>query len=200
MRAEGAVRRIETFEFWDELLALKDELSLRELAERFNVTPGAISAAFKRTATSRTPAPPGPRNLRVGHHARGQGREELAAEAALVPVRGSPRPGSKDGLLQEHASLLGRVPDSEIAERAGVSQRTVASYRARHDIPGYTGSPQRRDPAGARSAWRVVIRHEDGNEAEGVLVAPSLVAAAEIAASLGQGDVMEIRYVGALLA
>ncbi len=190
----GTVRRIETFEFWDELIGLKDELSLRELAERFNVTPGAISAAFKRTATSRTPAPPGPRNLRAGK------RDESASEQASVPVRGAPRPGSKDGLLQEHAGLLGRVPDSEIAERAGVSQRTVASYRARHDIPGYSGAPQRRDLAGSRSAWRVVIRHEDGNDADGVIVAPTLIAAAEIAASLGQGDVMEIRYLGSLLA
>ena len=189
------MRRIETFEFWDELIGLKDELSLRELAEKFDVTPGAISAAFKRTATSRTPAPPGPRNLRIGK------REEGVADSVAVPARGSPRPGSKDGLLQEHAGLLGRVPDSEIADLAGVSQRTVASYRARHDIPGYSGSQQRRpDMTSTRCAWRVVIRHDDGTEEDGVVIAPTLLGAAEVATGLGQGHIVEISFVGPVLA
>ena len=59
------MRRIETNDWWPELVKLKDELSLRELAERFDVTPGAISAAFKRTGISSPPsAPPGPRARR----------------------------------------------------------------------------------------------------------------------------------------
>ena len=183
------MRRIETFEFWDELLALKDELSLRELAEKFGVTPGAISAAFKRTATARSPAPPGPRSLRPGKK----------DDPVATPVRGGPRPGSKDGKLQEFAGLLGRLPDAEVADRAGVSQRTVASYRTRHDLPRYS-PPKPAESVGIRSAWRVVIRHDLGERTEGVIVAPSLFGAARLAEELGRGDVLEVEYLGSILA
>jgi transposase len=128
------MRKIETFPWWSDLMNLKDDLSLRELAERFDVTPGAITAAFKRTGTTRKPAPPGPRNRRP------------ARDEALPPEPGESgpsRPGSKDDLLQAHADLLGQVPDAEIARRAGVSMRTVAAYRARHGVKGYSG-PRRR--------------------------------------------------------
>lgn len=127
------MRRLETLEFWPELVALKDELSLRELSERFGVTPGAISAALKRTGTTRTPAPPGPRAARR----RAGDLPPEAGEDGSAPPR--PRPGSKDHLIHAHWDLLGNVPDAEVAREAGVSVRTVASFRARHNVPGYTG-------------------------------------------------------------
>jgi len=127
------MRRIETFDWWPDLLALKDELSLRELADRFEVTPGAISAAFKRTGTARKPAPPGPRALRK----RRKSAESLPPEAG--DSSSSPRPGSKDQLIENHRHLLGVVPDADVAKKAGVSVRTVASYRSRNNVPGYTG-------------------------------------------------------------
>jgi len=34
---------------------------------------------------------------------------------------------------------LGTVPDADVAKKAGVSVRTIASFRARHGIPGYSG-------------------------------------------------------------
>jgi hypothetical protein len=49
------------------------------------------------------------------------------------------RPGSKDYLLVSAFHLLGKIPDNAVAERCGVSCRTVASYRSRHGIEGYTG-------------------------------------------------------------
>lgn len=140
------MRRLETLDFWPDLLAQKDTLSLRELSERFGVTPGAISAALKRTGTTRSPAPPGPRAAR---------KARKAASGELPPEPGSgrtgpppPRPGSKDHLLVPHWDLLGTVPDADVAREAGVSVRTVASYRARHDIPGYSGP--RRASKGSR--------------------------------------------------
>lgn len=147
------MRKIETYEWWPELLALKDELSLRELAERFDVTPGAISAAFKRTGTRRKPAPPGPRALRRTT------RED--PEAELPPEAGSEegfestqtpraRPGSKDSQILDNYELLGSVPDAEVARRAGVSVRTIASFRARHNIPGYTGPRRTASQRGPR--------------------------------------------------
>ena len=126
------MRRIETFDWWPDLLSLKDELSLRELSDRFEVTPGAISAAFKRTGTARKPAPPGPRALRKRRKS-----NSLPPEAG--ETQSSPRPGSKDQLIEEHRSLLGTLPDADVAKKAGVSVRTIASFRARHGIPGYSG-------------------------------------------------------------
>lgn len=130
------MRRLETFDWWPQLVALKDELSLRELAERFGVTPGAISAALKREGVMRQPAPPGPRVHRRRRSRKGS-EEDLPPEAG-EGVAGA-RPGSKDAQVLEHWDLLGVVPDKEVAEQAGVSVRTVASFRARHGIPAYAG-------------------------------------------------------------
>ncbi|MFK7931511.1 MAG: hypothetical protein AB8H79_25250 [Myxococcota bacterium] len=139
------MRRLETLDFWPDLLAQKDELSLRELSETFGVTPGAISAALKRTGTTRDPAPPGPRSARRGRHP----SDALPPEPGESPNGApKPRPGSKDHLLTEHFHLLGNVPDAEVAREAAVSVRTVASYRARHKIGGYSGP--RRTSSGPR--------------------------------------------------
>ena len=120
------MRRIETYDWWQDLVNLKDELSLRELAERFSVTPGAISAAFKRTGITRRPAPPGPR-------ARRKSRSE-ADELPPEPGEGaeeSVRPGSKDSQILPHMDLLGkRAGCGGRLERAGVS---VADHR---ELPG----------------------------------------------------------------
>lgn len=61
-----------------------------------------------------------------------------------------PRPGSKDAQILEHWDLLGQVPDREVAEKADVSVRTIASFRARHDIAAYSG-PRRRSARKRRS-------------------------------------------------
>ena len=94
------MRRIETYDWWPELVKLKDTLSLRELAERFNVTPGAISAAFKRTGTTRKPAPPGPRSRRK------ESGEALPPEPGEAPAG---RPGSKDERILPYQELLGEI-------------------------------------------------------------------------------------------
>ncbi|MCA9494946.1 MAG: hypothetical protein KC621_33695 [Myxococcales bacterium] len=136
------MRKIETFDWWPELVQVKDEYSLRELAERFKVTPGAITAAFKRTGTRRRSAPPGPR-------ARRKNRVDVAeGDADAIQSR----PHSKDDALLPFREQLGQVPDSEIARLAGVSVRTVASFRARNDISGYAGPPRRRAEPGARGS------------------------------------------------
>lgn len=188
------MRRIETYDFWRELLSLKDELSLRELAEKFNVTPGAISAAFKRTGTARLPAPPGPRALRQ----RGVSGEDLGEVGS--PGRGPGgelvRPGSKDHLLAPWREELGRVPDAEVAEHAGVSVRTVASFRARNAIPGYAGPRRTRSHGDERHAWRVVIRH-DGIDREGIVLAETLAEAAGQVQDLGR--ILAITWLGELL-
>jgi hypothetical protein len=136
------MRRIETYDWWPELVRRKDELSLRELAERFDVTPGAISAAFKRTGLSRKAAPPGPR-IRRKHRGDGEddGLPPEPGEHVSVPTE--VRPGSKDSRILPFVDLLGEVPDSEVASKAGVSVRTIASFRSRNSISGYKGPRKR---------------------------------------------------------
>lgn len=85
------MRRLESLDWWPDLLSAKDELSLRELARKFDVTPGAIAAAIRRTGVSRRPSPPGPKTA---------GRKALVAapvQPAVAPTR--PPPSRKsDGL------------------------------------------------------------------------------------------------------
>ncbi|MCB9676847.1 MAG: hypothetical protein H6737_17160 [Alphaproteobacteria bacterium] len=107
---------LESKPWWKDLLARKDTMSLRDLAAEFQTTPGAISLALKRTNTSRVP----------------QGE-------ALPPEAGDPRPGSKDEKIEPYREMLGSVPDAEVAKKAGVSVRTIASYRSRNQIEGYRG-------------------------------------------------------------
>jgi hypothetical protein len=112
------MRRIETYVWWPELVRRKDELSLRELAERFDVTPGAISAAFKRTGLSRKAAPPGPR---IRRKQRGEADDDgLPPEPGeWDSAAGEARPGSKDSKILPYLEILGQVPDSEVASKAG---------------------------------------------------------------------------------
>lgn len=113
----GKAVGLENEPWWKDLLGKKDTHSLRDLASEFNTTPGAISLALKMTGTARKP--------------RGESLPPEPTEPA--------RQGSKDRLIEPHLKLLGTVPDAEVARRAGVSVRTIASYRARNQISGYKG-------------------------------------------------------------
>lgn len=81
------MRRLESLEWWPDLVEAKDELSLRELARRFDVTPGAIAAAIRRTGVARRPSPPGPKTSVA---------RPVAVSRPLAPARASPvSPNSK---------------------------------------------------------------------------------------------------------
>ena len=116
--------QLESMDYWPELLKLKDEHSLKELADRYGVTAGAIVTALKRTGTARSPS---------AHS------EERAPASTKSAKASATRPGSKDRHLEAHRHLLGTIPDSEVANKAGVSVRTVAAFRARHGISGFSG-------------------------------------------------------------
>lgn len=154
------MRRLETYDWWPQLVAVKDVLSLREMAERFEVTPGAITAALKRQGIARQAAPPGPRIHRKNRpeealppepgeemseagEAKARAAErrlvrpDSAREAAAAAPSSGVRPGSKDDAIAPHHDLLGTVPDRTVAELADVSMRTIAEYRKRHGIPGF---------------------------------------------------------------
>ena len=149
------MRRLETLEFWPALLDKKDELSLRQLAGEFGVTPGAISAALKRTGVNRVPAPPGPRMN--GRRRTSSVRDAIKNWESIgegQPWSARFRPGSKDAAICAHYAKLGQVPDAEVARLAGVSIRTIASFRARHDIAGYKG-PRRPSVSGKRKRSKI---------------------------------------------
>jgi hypothetical protein len=67
-----------------------------------------------------------------------QARSQRDPEAPLAPALRS-RGGCKDDRLDALRDLLGQIPDADIARRADVSVRTVASFRAKHHIPGFRG-------------------------------------------------------------
>lgn len=135
-------QRIEDRDIWPGLLADKDDLSLREMGEKYNVAPSAIVAAFKRQGIRRRPAPSGPREARRRQKAAGEAPAPQATPAAEQAQRPEPRAGSKDRKLLRYWDLIGKVPDTEIARRAKVSPRTVGKFREHHGIAAAVGTPE----------------------------------------------------------
>jgi hypothetical protein len=127
------MRKLETFDWWPKLLADKDRLSLRELALAYQVTPGAISAALRRTNTGRLPAAPGPRSGRA------ERREADAAAAPAAARAAAPRaaaPASGRQLWQvrfENAEVRMVVADdvrsaAEAAEAADMGRPLAITW------------------------------------------------------------------------
>jgi DNA-binding CsgD family transcriptional regulator len=98
--------------------------------------------------------------------------------------------------LAPFADLLGRLPDAEVAARAGVTAENVRSYRRRHNIPASwreAPSPAPRANTGLQ-AWAVLVRDESP---EHILFAHNLAAATEAATTaLGADRVLGVRHIG----
>jgi transcriptional regulator with XRE-family HTH domain len=128
-------RSAEAQEWWPEFLQLKDKQSLARLAKKFGVAEITLQRALKRTGVER----------RSQRGARG-GRESRRAARRIKPF----------------IELLGRLPDGDIAERAGVSRYAVAQYRKRRDIPSVRepavgeAPPHAPEPAPATGSTPVV--------------------------------------------
>lgn len=105
------MKKLELHEWWPEMVSLKDELSLRQLGERFGVSAGAVANAFKRTGIERKPAPPGPRKNR---------QKGFSGRASKI---------------DPFADEVGQVSDRVVAEKAGVSVAAVGAWRRRRGIP-----------------------------------------------------------------
>lgn len=127
----------------DKAIRLKDELGLRELAAEVGVTVADLTRAFRDHGVRRR-VQPAPSSTTLASH----------------PPDTGVRPGSKDAQIETYGSLLGHVPDSEVARLADVSVRTIASYRARHRIPGYDG-PRRRHAGGGPGRESLVEAYDD---------------------------------------
>jgi hypothetical protein len=180
------MKKVEQRSWWAELLTVKDELSLRELSERFGASPAAIANALKRNGIRRRAAPAGPRQARN----------------KLTPTKKGP---GRPSVLDQFQDKMGTVVDREIAELAGVTVSAVTNYRKRHNIKASSerGRPRkrpegaaplaRRRVAGARG-YRVVI----GGEAF-VVIAADIAEAASKARKYGRGEVTQLELLGRAL-
>ena len=192
------MQKLESREWWPELIAAKDDMSLRELAARFGVSAAAISIAFKRNGITRTAAASGPK----------KGTGGRPRKAAKPKRAGAPRktPSMKRDVIPRRSKLaryrdqMGKVVDREIAEMAGVTTSAVTNYRKRHNIKAAVGRgrPRRRPEAAAPArrrgtlyGYRVLI----GKDAY-VVVARNITEAAKKATASRRGVVKQIELLG----
>ncbi|MGB0641114.1 MAG: hypothetical protein ACPGTU_17395 [Myxococcota bacterium] len=181
------MKKLETRSWWPELVALKDEMSLRELSEKFGAAPAAISNALKRNGLARKPAPAGPRKGR-------------ATKTPKKPTR-----RASASILAKYRDEMGKVVDRVIAEKAGVTVSAVTNYRKRHNIKasGTRGRPRgrpnpgkslrRREQKGVQG-YRVTV----GGTAY-VVIAKDITEAVLIARGSGRGAVTQVELLGPVL-
>lgn len=83
----------------------------------------------------------------VGAFRRKHGIEAFrAASSTTTKNPAASRKGGKPSKIDAHYDLLGTVPDSQVAELAGVTVNAVSNYRRRRNIPAYDPSEA---PSGA---------------------------------------------------
>jgi hypothetical protein len=123
------MRRLETFDWWPELVGLKDTLSLRELATRFDVTPGAIAAALRRTATARRPSSPGPKRTARAPRPESPRPAPQPRPRGIDSVLATPALGRRHAWQVLYRTDVGDVPRVVIATSA-VEAATIASDAA----------------------------------------------------------------------
>lgn len=190
--------RLETTEHWAQILELKDQLSLRELAERFGTSPGLISAALRRTQTGRT---------------------AITSEAAEAQVddKGSespapaPAPAASTDEHPEWWSLieadLNTAPIHELAARAGITPGQLAStlqQLGHRRVPLTDASTTTRKASSKRTksrqvaagaqAWAVGQVHK-GQEEQVVVMASNIAEAVSRAQSL-PGTTVRVALLG----
>jgi len=108
--------------------------------------------------------------------------------------------------LDPYLHMVGKVPDREVAERAGMTPDGVRMYRQRHGIPSFRSmkkrltivQPPRANQQGERTAFRVLIEDDGATEAC-VLVASDIADAARVAQERAGGTVVGLEYLGRVL-
>lgn len=121
---------LESTDLWPAIEPWLDQLPLKQLSVRFDVEPGAIAGAIRRTGAARSG------RVRL---VRPKALRERGMETKMPTDNGKPdpRPGTRDIEILRYWDLLGKVPDGEIATKAGVSAGTIFNFRHRHDIDAY---------------------------------------------------------------
>lgn len=170
---------IEAREIWKDLLQDKDDLSILDLSQKYDVAPSEIAAAFRRLGIQRKPT--SARNVRPSKASREALRSRPKPSSqpmrTLPDGRPEPRPNSKDPQILRFWDQLGQVPDTHIARQARVSPQSVKKFRDLHGIPEYRRSAgaKRQRPSEAKA----------GRKSSGPRETPSVRRAREIEAILG---------------
>ena len=138
-------------------------------------------------------------------------RAPRKARTASAPARRASAATARKrrvSVLEQYQDQMGKVVDREIAEKAGVTVSAVTNYRKRHNIPPLTGRGRpRRTDGGAqasqakasRSAGLQAYEVKSGEDTV-VVVATTIVEAAQRATAAGRGEVTKIKRIGPALA
>ena len=117
--------------------------------------------------------------------------------------------------LDPYLHQVGKVPDREIAEKAGVSPDAVRMFRQRHKIPSYRAYLKSQGPvpkpaptpppakslkkaSGSPRAFLLTLKSAK-KESEWVILASDIIDAASQAEASSQGEVVALRYLGEVL-
>lgn len=126
--------------WWPELLAVKDTHTYEALAERFGLTVTSLRRALELAGETKVSMP--------------RGRKLGVPQPRSATVPGDAAPVAADPLDRVRADV-GRIPDAEVAGRAGVTVEDVKEYRREHGIapflrppPGFAQPPKSEPPAG----------------------------------------------------
>lgn len=87
----------------------------------------------------------------VGQFRRRHGIEPFQPDDTAPKASKAPAKGGKRSKIDAYYDLLGTVPDSHVAEKAGVTANAVSNYRRRRGIAGYDPS---QDPAATDAATK----------------------------------------------
>ncbi len=194
--------KLEERAIWPELVSLKDDLSLRQLAERFGVATGTVKKALDRNGITRRPAKSGRRSKKsvAEVEARlalidelppeaGVGKRRLVRPNSTPAATAAPRKAAKKSgkrgakpkkaLLEPFMDLLGKRSDSDVAGLSGLNARTVAKYRNEAGIPPF------KRPAGAPRKRRKGRRKQRASKIDAFVELLGTITDAEVAAQAG---------------
>jgi transcriptional regulator with XRE-family HTH domain len=126
------VAAVEEQGFWSDLVKQVNDKPIAELASSYGVGVDELVDALLRTGTARKAV----RNAEA---------EEAAKPAAPKKKRrgGKKRGGNrKKSVVEAYAHLVGKVPDREVAEKAGVTTGAVRNWRVSRGIPALGRWPE----------------------------------------------------------
>lgn len=116
------MKRIEDREFWPELVSNMNNMSFRELSEKYGVSHGAIAAAIKRNGIKREPAPPGPRSK----------RDEAYANRQPAPIANAKAPAKAPA--KEPAKEPAKAPAKASTKAPVKAEQGDAKFKTRGDL------------------------------------------------------------------
>jgi hypothetical protein len=123
--------------------------AVRMYRKRHNIPAPAAAEAAPAAAEAAAPAPAeAPASAPVAESAPAESAaaaavsdEPAAAAAPARAPRGDGKPGRRQSRLDPYLDLVGKVPDAEVAQKAGVTPENVRAFRNRHGIAAYYRLP-----------------------------------------------------------